>query len=131
MMLARQHMKQRTKIERLRSTGTEDEYGHPVLQWESLASYDSGTGYDSGFFYDTYLPCAYWNARSLSSDAEHRIIAAYTQTMMVPIGSNVQEGDRANTIFEADGTIIISSTLRVNTVVRRRTHLELELSQYE
>ena len=49
--------------------------------------------------------------------------------MMAPLGSDLQEQDRVTRIYDRRGQTLKSETMRVLTMIRRESHLELALEE--
>ena len=113
-MSARSFMTHRCDTERAVESAQLDPSGHPVTEIRDI---------------NTALPC-YWQVRTERLILDGGKAAAIAMhNMLTPLGSDLQEQDRITHIYDRRGQTLKSETMRVLTMIRRESHLELALEE--
>lgn len=113
-MAARNHMVHRASVQR--STRATDDLGLPgIPTWSS--QYVS-------------LPCRWWAPTGMGRyeimDGE-KVLISNDQRMLVPLDADVIEADQVTAIKDRKGTSLVSNTMQIRAVIRRRDHKEVRL----
>lgn len=113
-MTARSRMTQRALVERQSSPGTDD-YGNPLPgTWATHIA---------------ALACWLYGSTEREAVTEETTAVVTDLKLMVPLGANISEQDRINRITDRRGTVIEPAMLGIETILRKRTHLQLTLSR--
>ena len=113
-MTARSRMTQRALVER-QTHGAEDDSGNPgPPTWSThLAA----------------MPCwLYGSAEREAVGAEATAVVTDLK-LLAPLRSDVTEQDRINGVVDRRSEVVEAGLLHIETVLRKRTHLELSLSR--
>ena len=112
-MSTRSFMTHRCDTERAVESAQCDPSGHPVTEIRDI---------------NTALPC-YWQVRTERLILDGGKAAAIAMHNMLPLGSDLQEQDRVTRIYDRRDQTLKSETMRVLTMIRRESHLELALEE--
>ena len=102
-------MTMRAKLERDQETGS-DSFNNPLPEdFQALAT----------------VSCwAFSKARREVVDGDKTAVLEDLR-LMVPLATDVNEKDRVANVLDREGTVLFAGPLRIDSVVRRRRHLEL------
>lgn len=117
-MTVRSRMTMRATVQRDTATGT-DAFGLP-----NAATFTA---------HIASLPCWVWTRtgreaeREVIDNTKTAILADHN--MMVPLGTDITELDQVTAIKDRLGRNIIANTMRIHSVIRRKTHLDCRLEE--
>ena len=120
---------------RMRYTATvERPKGHDVdpdgdLQWDGTWDEDGGNTGAGAPVSLSALPCHWWAGRETRINEEGKLLSVAHHRMMVPLGSDITEGDRVTRILDNRGETIIESVMRVLSALPRRDHVAIGLEE--
>ena len=74
-------------------------------------------------------PCYYYEPRvgQRGEERGQENVLLYAHAMLVPSGTDINEGDQVTAIVDRRGATVADRTMRVDQVMRRRSHLLLAL----
>ena len=107
-------MTQRALVQRATVAG-DDDYGNPLPQtWAThLAA----------------LACWLYGSTEKEAVSEEATAVVTDLRLMVPLTADVTEQDRISGVKDRRGTVIEAGILEIDTVLRKRTHLQLSLTR--
>lgn len=113
-MSSRSRMTQRALVERY-TPGASDDSGNPT----------------SGAWATHLAALACWLYGSTEKEAvtEEKTAVITDLRLMVPLSADVTEQDRIASVKDRRGTVIEAGLLHIDTVLRKRTHLQLSLTR--
>lgn len=113
-MSARSRMTQRALVERATAPATDDSGnpGGPVSWATHIAA----------------LACWLYGSTAKEAVTEATTAVITDLRLLVPVSADVTEQDRINGVKDRRGTVIAAGVLEIDTVLRKRTHLELSVT---
>lgn len=113
-MTARSRMTQRALVERF-TAGPDDDSGNPTPgTWaEHLAA----------------MPCWLFGSTEREAVTEDTTAVVTDLKVLAPISVDVTEQDRINGVVDRRGSVVEAGLLHIETVLRKRTHLQLTVSR--
>ena len=114
-MTARSRMTQRALVERY-SAGAIDDSGNPA----------PGSGWSTHI---AAMPCWLYGTTEREAVTEEETAVITDLKLLAPLSAAVTEKDRINQIKDRRGTVIEAGVLGIETILRKRTHLQLTLSR--
>jgi hypothetical protein len=113
-MTARSRMTQRALVQRY-TPGASDDSGNPTAgSWATHLS---------------ALACWLYGSTEKEAVTEETTAVITDLRLMVPLSADVTEQDRINGVTDRRGTAIEAGLLHIDTVLRKRTHLQLSLTR--
>lgn len=113
-MTARATMTHRALVERGVSVGTDD-FGHPnPPAWDThIAS----------------LPCRLWTKSEREIADGNKLVILAVHKLLVPLNTDITESDRIASIKDRLGNTLVGNLMLIRSVIRKETHLELDLEE--
>jgi len=114
-MSARSRMSQRALVQRATAPATDDSGnpGGPVSWATHIAA----------------LACWLYGSVEKEAVSEETTAVVTDLRLMVPLAADVTEQDRIAGVTDRRGTVIEAGILEIDTVLRKRTHLQLSLTR--
>lgn len=114
-MTARSRMTQRALVER-NTPGATDDSGNPTAPgtWATHIA---------------ALACWLYGSTEKEAITEEKTAVITDLRLMVPLSADVTEQDRVAGITDRRGTVIESGLLHIDTVLRKRSHLQLSVTR--
>lgn len=75
------------------------------------------------------LPCRAWNARRDPVRDGEKVVRTQEIRAAFPLGADIIEGDRLESITDRRGTVLFAGPLFVETIVSQPTHREVVLER--
>lgn len=105
-------MTQRATVERQMQSGRDDFGGKGRPDWRAHL---------------TDLPCCVWQTGGREVTDGDKVVTIDDRRMIVPLGTDVTTSDRIGGITDRLGVEIHAGPIRIESVARRRDHIELML----
>lgn len=115
-MPARSRMTQRALVQRYTSPGTDDSGNPEPGSWSTFLA---------------AMPCWLYGATEREAVTEETTAVVTDLMLMAPLSAAVTEQDRINQVKDRRGTVIEAGILGIETILRKRTHLQLTLSRVQ
>lgn len=74
------------------------------------------------------LPCAWWAESGDEQVIGGQVVRRTMDRLLIPVGTVVTPRDRVTSVKDKQGDLIADGPIRIDSVNRRRDHLELRLS---
>jgi hypothetical protein len=114
-MTARSRMTQRAVVQRATTSGTDDS-GNP-------------NGPATWATHIAALACWLYGSTEKEAVAEETTAVVTDLRLMVPLATDVTEQDRIAGVTDRRGTVIEAGILEIDTVLQKRSHLQLSLTR--
>jgi hypothetical protein len=113
-MTARSRMTQRALVERYTGGATDDSGNAAPGSWASFL---------------TAMPCWLYGSTEREAVTEETTAVVTDLKLLAPLSAAITEQDRINQVKDRHGTVIEAGILGIETILRKRGHLELTLSR--
>lgn len=113
-MTSRSRMTQRALVER-NTPGASDDSGNP--------------GAGAWATHIAALPCWLYGSTEKEAVSAETTAVITDLRLMVPLTADVTEQDRVSGVKDRRGSVIEAGLLHIDTVLRKRTHLELSMTR--
>lgn len=111
-MSARQRMTQRATVERQMQVLRDDFGGRGTPDWREHL---------------TDVPCRIWQTSGREVTDGNKVVAVDDRRLIVPLGTDVTTKDRIASVTDRLGVELYEGPMRIETIARRSSHLELML----